>query len=71
MSEMTIPSWNSSTMCLQVLHRGMTEQGWDAWQPATPLRDYFDHLGFDHLGFDDLESELPKRPLDFGVGLWR
>ena len=62
MSETTTPGWNSSTMCLQVLHRGMTDQGWDLWQPATPLRDY---------DFPRLDYDLPQRPLDLGVGLWR
>ena len=66
MSETSTPSWNSSTMCLQVLHRAMTSQGWD----ATPLRDYdFPLLEFE-LTFD-LTFELPRRPLDLGVGLWR
>ena len=60
------PTWNSSTMCLQVLHRTMTEHGWHTWQPATPLRDY----DFLQSNCDDL-PQLPQRPLDLGVGLWR
>jgi hypothetical protein len=62
MSEIREPGWNCSTMCLQTLHHTMAEQGWDRWQPATPLRDY---------DFPKLEFDLPRRPLDFGVGLWR
>jgi hypothetical protein len=52
-------------MCLQVLHSSMTEQGWGAWQPATPLPDN----GFRRS--DYFRHELPRRPLDIGVGLWR
>jgi hypothetical protein len=33
-------------------------QGWNGWQPEISLRDY------------DFE-QLPRRPLDLGVGLWR
>jgi len=49
-------------MCLQVLHRTMTSYGWDRWQPATPLCDY---------EFPRFDYELPQRPLDLGLGLWR
>jgi len=62
MNETSTPSWNSSTMCLQVLHRTMTSYGWDRWQPATPLCDY---------EFPRFDYELPQRPLDLGLGLWR
>ena len=65
MSETTTPGWNSSTMCLQTLHRTMTEQGWHVWQPATPLCDY------DFASPDYDLAQLPQRPLDLGVGLWR
>lgn len=64
MNETSTPGWNSSTTCLQVLHHGMTDQGWDRWQPATPVRDY-DFPRFDY------DYDLPQRPLDLGVGLWR
>ncbi|HZM76650.1 MAG TPA: hypothetical protein VFC19_13035 [Candidatus Limnocylindrales bacterium] len=67
MNETSNPSWNSSTMCLQVLHSTMKEQGWNRWQPATPLRNN-NLRDYDCPRFD---YELPRRPLDLGVGLWR
>jgi hypothetical protein len=63
MSEISQPGWNSSTMCLHVLHRNMIEQGWDRWQPS---KDY-ESPRFEWA----IEFDLPRRPLDLGVGLWR
>jgi len=52
------PSWNASTMCVQVLQRWMSAQGWENKRPE-PIR------------FEGLVDELPKRPLDVGVMRWR
>lgn len=53
--------WNSSTMCLQTLHVSMLARGWNSGdRPEIPTCDY---------EFDG--EQLPRRPLDLGVGLWR
>lgn len=57
------PGWNSSTMCLQTLHRTMTEQGWALYHREFPRLDLEVRI--------ELDLELPRRPLDLGVGLWR
>jgi hypothetical protein len=63
MNEKPEPGWNSSTMCLQVLHHNMTEQGWALYHREFPRFDFEVRL--------ELDLELPRRPLDLGVGLWR
>ena len=65
MNEKPEPGWNSSTMCLQTLHRTMTEQGWALYHREFPRFDLEVRLEL------DLNLELPRRPLDLGVGLWR
>lgn len=52
------PAWNSSTMCLSVLHRAMTAQGWQTGQLDISVS-------------DGDGGPLPRRPLDLGVGWWR
>jgi len=52
------PSWNSSTMCVQAIHRRMSVQGWNGQEMELPR-------------FEGGVGELPKRPLDLGVGWWR
>ena len=52
------PTWNSSTMCLQTLHRALSDQGWHHGQPDIPM-------------YQGEAGSLPRRPPDLGVGLWR
>jgi hypothetical protein len=51
------PSWNTSTMCLHMLHHTMSANGWGQAERRLPLADD--------------AGPLPRRPLDLGVGLWR
>jgi len=53
-----LPSWNDSTMCVQIIHRQMSAQGWHHHQPKLAR-------------YEGEVEELPRRPLDFGVGWWR
>jgi hypothetical protein len=50
--------WNTSTMCLRVIHGSMLAKGWASKHVEIPLA----------AGGGD---ELPRRPLDIGEGLWR
>lgn len=52
------PTWNSSTTCIETIHRRMSTQDWNHWHLEIPL-------------FDGEVGELPRRPLDLGVGRWR
>jgi hypothetical protein len=50
--------WDTSTMCLRVIHDSMLANGWASTPVELPLC------------AGDV-GELPRRPPDFGVGLWR
>lgn len=52
------PTWNTSTMCLSVLHRAQSAQGWQTGQLDFPM-------------WDGEVDPLPRRPLDLGEGWWR
>lgn len=53
------PSWNASTMTIQTLHAAMRAQGWGGGGvPEIPAS-------------SESAAALPRRPLDFGAGLWR
>jgi hypothetical protein len=54
----TMPSWNSSTMCVQLLRDAMAAQGWGEGEVVT-------------IPMAENSEELPERPEDFGVGWWR
>lgn len=52
------PSWNASTMCLRTICDVMSAQVGKHRPVEIPL-------------YDGECPELPRRPLDLGVGLWR
>jgi hypothetical protein len=53
------PSWNNSTTVVQILRDSLVALGWTIVEvPSIPYG-------------DGASDDLPRRPRDFGVGLWR
>ncbi|GIH06662.1 hypothetical protein Rhe02_47290 [Rhizocola hellebori] len=53
------PSWNDSTMCIQMLRDALVARGWGEGEvPEIPMA-------------ETVENDLPERPLGLGIAWWK